>query len=143
MRARAYVFCLCLVLALPTITKGQVTDQSDLFANAKLQLIDRIDCVQPTDQLNHYQTFPSPDGSRVERILGQPCRILPSMSGSASYLSYRLATGKGLVAGAPYLLEIEYPEDAPRSMVVLNAGCESSRGFHTGATSGDAVSRSM
>jgi hypothetical protein len=37
-----------------------------------------------------------------------------------------------------YVLAVDYPEDAPRSMVVINTGNETARGFHTGPTVGDA-----
>ena len=37
------------------------------------------------------------------------------------------------------MLAVDYPEDAPRSMVVINTGNETSRGFHTGGALGDAM----
>ena len=46
---------------------------------------------------------------------------------------------KLLRPGGVYVLAVDYPEDAPRSMVVINTGNETSRGFHTGPTLGDAL----
>ena len=36
------------------------------------------------------------------------------------------------------MLAVEYPEDQPRSLVIMNGGNETSRGLHTGTTFGDA-----
>ena len=46
---------------------------------------------------------------------------------------------KLLRPGGVYVLAVDYPEDVPRSMIVFNGGNETSRGFHTGATVGDAL----
>ena len=53
--------------------------------------------------------------------------------------AWRIGGIKLLRPGAAYVLAIEYPEDAPRSMVVINTGNETARGFHTGTTLGDAL----
>lgn len=99
------------------------------------RLVDRVECGSDTE----HQLADSPAGvSRVETILGQPFRVLPP-EGEAKYLAYRLGAGKGLVPGRAYLLEVDYPEDAPRSMFILNRGAETVRGFHTGTTVGDAL----
>jgi hypothetical protein len=37
-----------------------------------------------------------------------------------------------------YVLTVDYPEDAPRTIIVSNTGNETIRGFHTGRTVGDA-----
>ncbi|HWQ92677.1 MAG TPA: discoidin domain-containing protein [Clostridia bacterium] len=76
--------------------------------------------------------------SRVETILGKPCRVLNKTPGEAACMTFRLGQYKLLKPGAAYVLEIEYPEDQPRSMVILNGGNETARGFHTGAALGDA-----
>jgi hypothetical protein len=81
----------------------------------------------------------SPAGaSRVQDILGKPARVLSKTPGEGAYMTFRLGRYKLLKPGATYVLEVEYPEDVPRSMVVLNAGNETARGFHTGAALGDA-----
>ncbi len=77
--------------------------------------------------------------SRVETILGRPARVLPKTDGSATYFSYRIGKMKLLRPGGVYVLAVDYPEDVPRSMIVINTGNETSRGFHTGATVGDAL----
>ncbi len=102
----------------------------------KVTLVDEID-VGAADP-GHLFTQ-SPEGaSQVEQILGQPARVLSKTSGEAAYMSFRLGQYNLLKPGAAYILEVQYPEDAPRSMVVLNGGNETIRGFHTGATLGDA-----
>ncbi|MBI5384406.1 MAG: hypothetical protein HZA90_06925 [Verrucomicrobia bacterium] len=103
----------------------------------RVQLVDEVDCgaVEPGHQFRE-----SPLGvSRVETILGQPCRVLRPTEGEASYLAFRLGKWKLLKPGAAYVLAVDYPEDAPRSVVVMNGGNETSRGFHTGTTLGDAL----
>ncbi len=78
-------------------------------------------------------------GSRIETILGRQARVLPPTKGEAAYFSYRLGKFKLLRPGGVYVLAVDYPEDAPRSMVVINTGNETARGFHTGLTVGDAL----
>ena len=100
----------------------------------KLYLIDEIDTAKVAPDVQ------SPaDISRVEEILGKPCRVLPKTEGQASYMTYRIGKFKLLEPGMTYVLEVEYPEDAPRSWIVMNAGNETSSGFHTGTTFGDAL----
>ena len=102
----------------------------------ELSLIDEIDCAaQPPDHL----FAEDPKGSsRVDTILGKPCRVLAKTEGEGAYFAYRIGKMKLLRPGAAYLLTVEYPEDVPRGMIVLNAGNETARGFHTGNTFGDA-----
>lgn len=100
----------------------------------KLYLIDEID----TSKVEPLEQYPA-DISKIETILGKPCRVLPKTSKHSTYMTYRIGKLKLLEPGMTYLLEIEYPEDAPRSWIVMNAGNESSLGFHTGSTFGDAL----
>ncbi|HNQ73527.1 MAG TPA: hypothetical protein PKN95_07980 [Verrucomicrobiota bacterium] len=103
----------------------------------RVRLVDEVDCAaaEPGHQFRE-----SPAGvSRVETILGRPCRVLPPTAGAASYMAFRLGKWKLLKPGAAYVLSVEYPEDQPRSVIVRNGGNESSRGFHTGTTIGDAL----
>ena len=103
----------------------------------RLSLVDEIDCSEDGEE---YQFRESPAGaSRVETILGTSCRVLPPAQGESSYIAYRIGSMKLLRPGGVYVLAVEYPEDAPRSMVVINAGNETARGFHTGLTVGDAL----
>ncbi|KAF0094598.1 MAG: hypothetical protein E1N59_1903 [Puniceicoccaceae bacterium 5H] len=102
-----------------------------------LTLIDEVSCGEPDEQ-HRFQDYPA-GISQTETILGRPARTLPNDRGDVKYFAYRLGEGKGLQAGQAYLLEVDYPEDAPRTIFVLNRGCETQRGFHTGQTVGDAL----
>jgi hypothetical protein len=109
----------------------------ELAPFGRLRVVDQVDC--GSDRPGH-QFRESPAGaSRVETILGRPCRVLRPVQGESSYLAFRLGKWKLLKPGAAYVLAIEYPEDQPRSILVLNGGNETSRGFHTGTTFGDAL----
>jgi hypothetical protein len=101
----------------------------------KLFLIDEVSAVDKTPGFHEY-----PLGvSRVQTILGTPCRVLEPVKGEASHITYRIGKFKLLQPGMTYVLQVEYPEDKPRTMVVINRGNETSRGFHTGPTIGDAL----
>ena len=103
----------------------------------RVQLVDEVDCgtAEPGHQFRE-----SPAGaSRVETILGRPCRVMRPVEGEASYMAFRIGKWKLLKPGAAYVLAVDYPEDAPRSVIVMNGGNETSRGFHTGTTLGDAL----
>lgn len=102
----------------------------------KLPLVDEIRCAER--EPDHRFVEDPAGASRVETILGRPCRVLAKTEGEAAYFAYRIGKMKLLEPGRTYVLTIEYPEDAPRSMVVLNGGNETARGFHTGSTFGDA-----
>ena len=101
----------------------------------RLPLVDEIDCAQP----DTHRFGEEPKGaSRVETVLGRPCRVLPN-TGGARYFAYRMGEGKGLKAGHAYVLAVEFPEDKPRTMFILNRGCETARGVATGAALGDVL----
>ncbi len=103
----------------------------------KLRLVDEVDCARtPPD--HRFSENPA-NHSRIETILGRKCRVIPPAAGECAYISYRIGKMKLLQAGAPYVLSVEYPEDAPRSMVIISTGNETSRGFHTGLCVGDAL----
>ncbi len=102
----------------------------------RLPLVDEIDCA--ADEPTHGFVEDPPAASRVETILGRPCRVLRKTPGEGAYFAYRVGRHKLLQAGRAYVLEVEYPEDAPRTTIVLNGGNETARGFHTGSTFGDA-----
>jgi hypothetical protein len=98
-----------------------------------LSLVDEIECA--TQAPAHQAPG---DVSRVTTILGRRTRVIPPTQGTAACFTYRLGRMKLLRPGGVYVLAVDYPEDAPRSMVVVNTGNETSRGFHTGTTLGDA-----
>ncbi len=109
------------------------------FDIQKLPLVDEVDlgAADPGHQFKIY-----PDSKIMERteIFGKSCLTLPNKPDSPDrYVAVRIGEGKGLKAGVQYVLQIEYPEDAPRSMAIWNAGNETRRGFHTGASVGDAL----
>jgi len=112
----------------------------ELAPYGRLSLVDEIDCAadSATDGANHGFSEAPAGASRVETILGRKARVLRKTEGEAAYFSYRIGKMKLLRPHAEYVLAVDYPEDAPRSMVVVNTGNETARGFHTGATLGDA-----
>lgn len=111
-----------------------VVDLGPVFGQATL--VDEVD-VAAQDPSHLFKQDPA-NASRIETILGQPCRILNKTEGEAAYMTFRVGQFKLLKPGAAYMIEIEYPEDLPRSAIVLNSGNESTLGFYTGAALGDA-----
>ena len=103
----------------------------------ELPLVDEIDCA--AEPPGHGFREDPPGVSEVREILGRPCRILRPLRDQAGYVAYRLGRWKLLRPGASYLLVIDYPEDVPRHWIVINGGCETRVGFHTGSTLPDAL----
>lgn len=106
----------------------------------KVRLIDKIDCSSTDAQyLRKYRFVEYPQGgSKIENILGRPCRTMKMQSEDSSFVSYRIGEGKGLKASGSYVLVIDYPEDISRSWVVHNKGTGSKRGFYIGKSTGNA-----
>ena len=120
--------------AMAEMKKRPLIDVGEPFG--KLYLVDEIDCAL---QQPDHQFVEDPVGaSEVQTILGRPCRVLKKTPDECAYFSYRIGKMKLLQPGAAYVLSVEYPEDASRSAVVMNAGNETSLGFHTGRSMGDA-----
>ncbi len=103
----------------------------------ELPLVDEIDC--GSESQSHGFCENPPGVSEVRSVLGRPCRILRPLPDRAGYVAYRLGQFKLLRPGGTYLLVIDYPEDAPRHWIMINGGCETRVGFHTGATLPDAL----
>jgi len=122
-----------LSLVAHTAVASDLVDAGEPFG--ELPMIDEVVCGE-TDGAHQFKES-APGASRVERILGERCRVLPT-AGDAKYFAYVLGRGKGLRPGAAYVLSVEYPEDKPRSMFVGNRGAEINLGFATGRTVGDA-----
>jgi len=102
----------------------------------KLPLVDEVNCGETKDA---HPFAEDPKGiSKIQTILGTPARVLPR-EGVTKYFAYLIGKGKGLKAGGAYVLSVEFPEDSPRSMFILNRGCEAARGIYTGATLGDVL----
>ena len=100
-----------------------------------LSLVDEIVCATAADR--GFSESPA-NASRIETILGRPARVLPPTKDEAACFTYRIGKMKLLRGGGVYVLAVEYPEDNPRSMVIINTGNETARGLHTGTTLGDA-----
>jgi hypothetical protein len=102
----------------------------------KLSLVDEVN-VGSADPGHLFEESPA-GATKVETILGKPSRVLVPAEGESSYMSFRLGRFKLLKPGAQYVLAVEYPEDTSRSWIVMSGGNETSRGFYTGRTTGDA-----
>ena len=101
----------------------------------EVKVLDEVDCTK-TD----HDFVEIPAGvSKVETILGRPCRHVPVLPGEeSSMISYRLGKGKGLRPNGSYVIVMDYPDDLPRNYVIVNRATDSHRGFSTGASFGDA-----
>ncbi len=117
------------------MAKRPLVDLGEPFG--RMALVDEIDC-GAAEQTHRFVESPA-GASELQTILGRPCRVLRKTVGEGAYISYRLGEMKLLVPGQPYVLVVDYPEDVPRSLIVMNAGNETYRGFHTGRTVGDAL----
>ncbi len=121
-----------LLLAAPG--QAQEVDLGPPFG--RVELVEEIDCGQapPADGF-----FEEPVGaSQVQTVLGRAARVLPNEGGPA-YFSYRIGAGRGLSAGGAYVLVVDYPQDAPRTLFIINRGAETTRGLTTGRGIGDTV----
>ncbi|HCE46648.1 MAG TPA: hypothetical protein DET40_24130 [Lentisphaeria bacterium] len=103
----------------------------------KQLLVQEIDCSKDNSEAM-FTEYPK-GVSKVETILGTPCRILPNAEGGSKYFAYRVGKGLNLKPGTAYVLSVEFPDDKPRSMFICNWGCETARGIHSGTTVGDAI----
>ncbi len=75
--------------------------------------------------------------TRVEEILGRPCRITDRWG----WFAYLVGRG-ALTPGAHYVMVIEYPEDVSRNFLIWTTLDHSACcGFHTGSALGDPHSR--
>jgi len=107
------------------------------YAPGQPVLIQEIDCAAPAPETRFTE---SPAGiSRVETLLGKPCRVLPTTAGEARYFAVRVGLGKGLKPGATYRLTLDYPEDKSRAVLICNWGNETALGFATGQAVGDVI----
>ncbi|MBQ3810835.1 MAG: DUF2341 domain-containing protein, partial [Kiritimatiellae bacterium] len=106
-----------------------------------LTLVDEIDCSLSLedDPDHHFREYPS-GWSKVEEILGVPTRTMAHKSDTCCYVSWRVGEGKGIVPNEPYVLVVDYPDEAPRSVTVFNFGNATRHGYHTGWTAGDSWS---
>lgn len=124
------VFCAC-----PAGAAARTADAGKPFG--RLPLVAEVRCAEGGADVP-FAEYPK-SVSKVETILGKPCRVLPNDAGEAKYFAYRIGQGAGLKAGGCYLLSVELPDDRPRTVYICNWGCETARGVHTGATVGDCL----
>jgi len=82
------------------------------------------------------------DAFTTPNILGRQALMLTPQNTlgqmKASYAAFVIGKNKGLVAGKAYVLEFDYPDDAPRHMVFVNRGADLVRTVATGKETGDA-----
>ncbi len=129
---------LCLAAGLAAATPpGHDRPLVDLPPFGRLAVVDEVAC-GAADPGHDMRCSPAA-AAQVATILGRPCRVLTPTRDECAFMSFRLGRGRQLRPGAVCVLAVEYPEDAPRSMVVINTGNETARGFHTGTTLGDAL----
>ena len=128
------------LLAAALCAAAPATAEADKPATIKLpvygecEIVDTVDCTQ-TD--HRFADFPA-GASRVETVLGKPCRVLDVQPETASWVDWRLGEGKDLRPNGAYVVVIEYPDDQPRAFHVRNYGNNSRRSFYTGKSNGDA-----
>lgn len=110
-----------------------------------LTLVDEIDCA--TDTTHRFRDYPA-GRSYVTNILGVSTRAMTHVkksetSGgkqSGSYISWRVGEGQGIIPNDPYVMVVDYPDEAPRSVTLVNFGIGSRHGYHTGFTVGESMS---
>ena len=107
-------------------------------------LVDSIDCAR--DTTHRFRDYPA-GRSYVTNILGRDTRVMHHVTKeenngkrTGAYVSWRVGEGKGLVPNDPYLLVVDYPDDAPRSVTLFNFGIAARHGYHTGFTVGESMS---
>lgn len=116
-----------------------------LEAYGDLELVDEVICA--TDVEHGFAEYPA-GRSYATNILGSACRAMHHVSSSetsngkesGAYVCWRIGKGKGIVPNAPYVLVVDYPDEAPRSVGVINYGVGARHGYHTGFTVGDSMS---
>ena len=119
-----------LTIALPVPLQGESPAEFNRLLDA-LPVVDEIDpAVQPP-----VHEFPI-DASRVDTLLDRPARLLTPGDGP-KVMAWVIGRAKGLKPGAAYLLEVDYPDDLPRTLFIANRGADLVRGFATGSATGD------
>ena len=131
---------LLIALALPAA--GGIVPGLEDFGS--VTLVDSIDCAASTHRFRDY-----PVGrSYVTNILGSATRVMHHVRNeetskgqrSGAYVSWRVGEGKGLVYNDPYVLVVDYPDDAPRTVTLFDFAMGARHGYHTGFTVGVSMS---
>lgn len=139
----AVLFAFGLLVLTRTVVAGCAT-VAGFESYGPLTLVDRIACA--TDTEHRFSEYPT-GRSFVTNVLGAACRamthVVASESGTSckcgAYVAWRLGEGGKLSPGMPYLLVVEYPDDAPRTVTLGNRGTGSRTCFHSGFTVGEAL----
>ncbi len=93
--------------------------------------------IQEIDPAKTEPDYESTSGaSQVETILGQPARTMPPGE-EPKAIAYIIGKDKNLQAGKAYVLEVEHPDDVPRTIYLANRGADYLRGLSTGQATGD------
>jgi hypothetical protein len=130
---------LLMLLAATAIMAADPVHPAFPLSAAQMQLIDEVD-LGAADPGHRFQAWPDATVVTRSEILGRTCLSLPNKPGAPDrYVAVRLGEGKDLKTGTSYVLQIDYPEDAPRSLTIWNTGNETCRSFHTGSALGDAL----
>ena len=124
---KASGIALALLLAAGAAAPAAAGVVAGLEEFGELTLVDSIECASDTAHLR--RDYPA-GRSYATNILGAACVAIeplaneetPNGQESACYVAWRVGRGKGLVPNDPYVLVIDYPDDAPRSGTVMNLG---------------------
>ena len=130
-----------LALALPAA--GEIVTGLEDFGS--VTLVDSIDCAN--DTTHRFRDYPA-GRSYVTNILQSATRVMHHVRNeettkgnrSGAYVSWRVGEGKGLVYNDPYVLVVEYPDDAPRTVTLFDFAMGARHGYHTGFTVGVSMS---
>lgn len=130
----AFIVTFTLASFLPFSFLGASETASEVISDefGKMKLVQEITCGETLPDAE----FPE-KCSFVETVLGTPCRTLHPNDETTQYFAYKIGAGRGLKPGTAYVLCVEYPEDASRSMFIHNGGSETVSGFATGQACGD------
>ena len=134
---------------LPLLVLLAVAARADIVPGLEdfgsVTLVDSIDCAN--DTTHRFRDYPV-GRSYVTNILGSATRVMHHVRNeetskgkrSGAYVSWRVGEGKGLVANDPYLLVVDYPDDAPRTVTLFDFAMGARHGYHTGFTVGVSMS---
>ena len=135
------IFPLLFALALPAA--GGIVPGLEDFGS--VTLVDSIDCAN--DTTHQFRDYPA-GRSYTTNILGSSTRVMHHVRNeetskgqrTGAYVSWRVGKGKNLVPNDPYLLVVDYPDDAPRTVTLFDFAMGARHGYHTGFTVGVSMS---
>lgn len=122
--------------ALLCLATGAQAVDGVLEALARAPIVDEI-AIATADPGHRFTALPA-GSSAIASTTGFPARVLVADPGPHMFC-VRLGEGKTLVAGATYCLEVDYPEDVPRSFFIINRGDDTLHGISTGPSLPDAL----